>query len=98
MFLDIFKKKAVKETFKWRDREGNFISFSEVPTKRLFYTANMIWNHSQPEELQIWYNHKYEFGPFYTSSYMLEAFKEAVKELSKRTDIGPRMLGVVLFW
>lgn len=88
------KNKSVKETFKWKDHEHNFLSFSEMPTKRLFYIANMIWNHPQPKELQIWFTHKYNFSSYYTDSCMLEA----VKELSKRTDICPKILSIIQFW
>ncbi len=74
---------------------GGELSVDEMETKHLFYTFLMIWNHSAPKKLRIWEKRKYDFGPHYTPEYMFEAFKNMLFELTKRKDLGPKMLAVL---
>lgn len=85
-----------EKPFIWRTKDRHLLlPVNEMNTKHLFYTLLMIWNHSAPKDAQIWFNHKYVFGPFYTPQYMLAAFRAIYVELKRRTDIGPRMSEVL---
>jgi len=84
-------------SFKWRGRDGQYVKLRNVHTKRLFYIAKMIWNHSAPPHQRIWDDHRYTFDKeIYTEAYMTEAFKHCVMELSLRDDLGPKMRGVLV--
>lgn len=82
--------------YKWRDRTGEYITPKSMPTKRLFYTWLMIWNHIVPSELRIWNNHMYTFDYPYTYEYLVDSMKFLWDELKTRTDIGPRMKSAIV--
>lgn len=83
--------------YQWRDREGNYISLTDMPSKRLFYTYLMLWNHIVPENMRIWNNYRYKFDrTIYTAEYIKTGFKAMRIELSKRDDLGPKMKEVLL--
>ena len=95
MTSELLARTELDAAFAWRDREGNFLRPSQMPSKRLFYTWKMIWNHACPPELRYWDDHRYEFGSFYTPEYMLQAFRCLYLELKTRSDLGPRMAQAV---
>jgi hypothetical protein len=82
--------------FLWRTKDSHqFIAVWDMNTKHVFYTLLMIWNHSAPEDAQIWFRHRYVFDSFYTPEYMLQAFNALYHEIKTREDLGYKMSEVV---
>ena len=94
-WLEKFSNFTPKIKFKWRDQYGDFHTLESMETKHLFYTWLMIWNHYAPPDMCIWYKRSYSFPEFYTTKYMIEAFKKMHKELKTRTDLGYKMKKVL---
>ena len=82
----------IQDSFKWRDRQGEFHYPKDMTTKHVFFTLRMIWNHTVPEEMQIEPFQRYNFSSFYTSEYMATAVKNLISELTLRDDLAPYFL------
>jgi len=85
MDLQKVTKKEVQESFKWRDRHGEYHDIQSMETRHLFYTLRMIWNHTMP--LKFVPFRQYSFAPFYTVEYMTDAVRNIVPELWNRKDM-----------
>lgn len=79
--------------FKWRTKLGDEIPLQDMETSHVFNTFLMIWNHAAPIEARSQRFNHYQFGPYYTKKYILQAFVNLYAELKKRTDLSPLMVG-----
>lgn len=87
--------------WRWRDRTGQMRDPKRMTTNHLFFTIRMIWNHTMPVSARLRPYISYDFSPFYTKAYMLEAIKHLTPELATRTDMKPewkRELSRMLDW
>lgn len=87
--------KNVDKGFRWKTKDDEFLDPRQMTSKHLFYAWLMIYNHSAPEEHQIWFTQRYVFTAFYTPKYMFKAFEQLYYELKTRKDLGPKMLAVI---
>ena len=76
-----------KTEFKWRTKNGKFITPSEMTTSHLFFTLRMIWNHTMPEDAKLRPYTHYSFGVRYPREYMIDAIRALTIELAARNDI-----------
>jgi len=81
--LDIAEVKDIT-VFAWRDRSGVFHDVRRMTTRHLYYTLLMIWNHSAQEHLKYRPFKEYDFTPFYTKEYFIEAVPFLLRELQTR--------------
>lgn len=86
--LQVFRNGPLLDSaFRWRTKTGEYLKPIDMETRHLFYTLRMIWNHSMPFDAKLRpYNH-YNFGPFYTPSYVQKAIICIGEELMGRTDL-----------
>lgn len=87
--MKILHKQDLIESFKWKDKKGNFHSPKDMSTQHLFFTFRMIWNHTAPEDMRIEPYQRYSFDDFYTAEYIADAIRAISSELSKREDLKP---------
>ena len=75
----------------WRWRERNGMAYhlpQEMETRHLFYTLRMTWNNYMPDHMRVGRRVKlYNFGPYYTNVYMMQAVICIGAELFERNDI-----------
>ena len=86
---DLPKEHLSTPPFKWRERTGTRVLVTEMPTRHLFFTLRMIWNHTMPMKARLRPYREYTFGPVYTQEYLQTAVKEIYTELRTRADLKP---------
>lgn len=91
------KGQEVAAPFAWRTRDGRFVPVNEMRTGHLFYTLQMIWNHTMPLDAKTHVYKRYRFENFYTQDYMMRAVQAIIPEVLKRNDLQPFQLERVLF-
>lgn len=92
MNIELIKQPC--RTFRWKDRKNNFHLPGEMPTRHVFMSLIMIWNHTMPADAVItqsgnWLHHTYNIGSFYDKDYLCIAIGALGRELSTRTDLEP---------
>lgn len=74
----------VNDGWAWRTAKQGFIKPEDMVTSHLFYTFRMIWNNTMPSNMRVGAVRMYNFGSFYSDSYMKSAVANIGAELAKR--------------
>lgn len=79
----------VRRNWEWLTAREGYVKPSDMPTRHLFYTFRMIWNHRMPREFNVGQNVKrYRFNPHtHPDVYLMQAVRALGAELHKRDDL-----------